>query len=102
MSDDFERALEASKERLKTQMRLAPPIEEEEPPPKVELSSTQKKLVIEYMLGSVGKGLFEDVTAFWADMEQEEIDHLYPSYKEAVEKFVGELKYHLLVLIGEA
>jgi hypothetical protein len=101
MNDDFERALEASKGRVKAQMRLAQPIEEEEPPA-VELSSAQKKLVIEYMLGSVGKGMFEDVTEFWSGMKQEEIDHLYPSYKDAVERFVQELKHHLLVTIGEA
>jgi len=93
--DDFQRAIAASKERLRERMKLVP-VEEA----KVELTVAQKKLVINYMLGSVGKGLFEDCQEFWAGMQQEEIDQQYPAYREAVESFVDGLKQHLLRAVG--
>jgi len=74
--------------------------------PTAELTGDQKRIVIEYLLNGVGKGLFEDVPEFWAAMSslynQDQIEELYPAMRQAVEKFVEQCKHHLLATIGEA
>lgn len=64
--------------------------------PHVELSDAQKRVIIDYMLGGVSKGIFEDCPEFWDGIADEKIDELYPAYREVSEQFVEQLKQHLL------
>ncbi len=61
----------------------------------VELSSLQKTLIVDYCL-QVSKGLFEDCEEFWDGMTEEQIDELYPAYKEASYRFVEALRQQIL------
>lgn len=61
--------------------------------PHVELTDAQKRFIIEYELGGVCKGIFES-EEFWEDSHEN--DDFYNSYYEAVEKFIEQIKQHLL------
>jgi hypothetical protein len=63
------------------------------------LTAEQKTLLINYMLRGVGKGIFEDVPAFWEGVPENKIDDLYPAYREAAEKFIDQLREHALTLV---
>jgi hypothetical protein len=93
MSDDFEAVLDEwfqAKKQPKVKPQYVPP----PPPPKVELSLGQKRTIVEYMLGGVSKGIFEDCPEFWDGVV--DIDSAYPSYRQAAEEFVEGLKQRLL------
>ncbi len=63
------------------------------------LTGEQKMLLINYMLGSVGKGFFEDVSAFWEDVPNDKIEDLYPSYQVAAQKFIDQLREYAHTLV---
>lgn len=87
---DFELDLENWKHRPKEpKAYVAPP-----PPPKIDLTLHQKRVIVDYMLGGVSKGLFEDVEEFWEGVD--DIEGTYPSYRDATDEFVEELKQKIL------
>lgn len=92
---DFLDTLEEWKKDRKTKAAEPVILAKPEPRPKVELSDFQKKYIIEYALGGISKGVFED-PEFWERMTQEEVDEVYGSYYEAAENFMDELKMHVL------
>jgi hypothetical protein len=63
------------------------------------LTDEQKVLLINYMLGSVGKGIFEDVPAFWEDVPNDKIEDLYSAYRDAAQKFIDHLREYALTLV---
>ncbi len=83
--DEWKKNYERRFDHLKEQTYVPPP-----PPPKVELSLEQKRIVVDYVLGSVGKGIFEDVAEFWEGIS--DIEEAYPSYRQATEEFVDGLR----------
>jgi hypothetical protein len=62
----------------------------------IELTKNQKRIVLEYVLGDVGKGLFEDCEEIWEGMTEDEIDENYPDLRDAVDNFMAEVKQKAL------
>lgn len=62
--------------------------------PGIELTQSQKRLILEYALGDLGKGLFEDCPEFWDGVE--DIDAAYPALREAANDYVEGLRQRLL------
>ncbi len=92
--EDFQKALEEWKnERTKPR----PPVSS---PPKVrmevQLTKNQKRVLLDYLLGGVGKGVFEDCPEFWQGMEESQIDELYGAYRDASDKFVDEVREYVI------
>jgi hypothetical protein len=59
---------------------------------KVKLTEDQKKGIIEYLLASCGKGVFEDCPELW----NEELDgELYQAYSDAANDFVDEVREYV-------
>jgi hypothetical protein len=96
--DCYEDFIEALKNLKDEPEKL--PEQPKKPKPQVELTNDQKRIIVQYMLGGVSKGLFEDCEDFWEGMSQEQIDELYPAYADESERFVDELKQHILDTLG--
>lgn len=60
------------------------------------LTKNQKRIVLEYVLGDVGKGLFEDCEEIWEGMNEDEIDENYPALRDAVDDFMALVKQKAL------
>jgi hypothetical protein len=93
----------ADLEKLKTEKKDRPaPVFKKKEVPHVELTTEQKKFILEYIMVS-SKGIFEDGD-FWAMRSplyaEGDVDEQYGAFREVVEKFIEECKYHLLVTIG--
>jgi hypothetical protein len=77
----------------------------EKPTPKeipvVELTKSQKEIVIRYLLEASSKGLFEDCDEFWEGFTNDQIDELYSSYRQATQKFAEQLVEHCLKLVQQ-
>lgn len=94
VAKDFLKALE----KLIMEKPKAPsPVKKEKPI--VELTQEQKRIIAEYHLSGVSKGIFEDCPEFWKGLSQDQVDDLYPSYRAASEKFMDELREHVLDLL---
>lgn len=99
MSDDFMDSLNRLKEDWNKP--FVPKVSKPPARPKVELTQQQKRVIVGYMLGGISKGVFEDCPDFWRhsdgkEMTEEEIDRLYGAYYDAAERFLDQIKQHLL------
>jgi hypothetical protein len=62
---------------------------------KVELTLRQKKIIVVYLLSGSTKGILEDCREFWDGVPPDQVDDLYPDYREAVEEYVERLRGRL-------
>ena len=75
-----------------------PPAPPKPPPPKMDLTLAQKRIVVNYVLGGPGKGIFEDIPEFWDGIE--DIDEAYGPLRDAVDEYVEGLKEKMLAELG--